>query len=411
VVAENAGGDLERVVCLYPLAYLDDGDEVTVGRLDIDSYAVLPKDGAELVRRLSEGMTPREAADWYSGVYGESVDVGDLLNTLDELGFIRPDAQSETTEKVPPSEMPSVRWQRLGRALFSFPAWICYGVLTVGAVVAMTRSPQLVPRYRNIFFTESFTVVEVVLFFGQFPLLLIHECFHALAGRRLGIRSRLRIGRRLIYVVFETSLDGLVLVPRRRRVLPIMAGMLADVVVLAVLTLSASVANEDAGIPTLFGRVCLALAYTTLLRLLWQFYFYLRTDLYVLFTTALGCVDLHSTANGVLRNTFRRLLRRPVLDQSSWHPTDRRVARWYVWLMLVGYIATIVIFLVAVLPAAYHLFGGLLGRFFGGAATSGELLDSAMFVGLNLVQILLVVTLAGLDRRRRQATTARIIRG
>ncbi|WP_285618646.1 hypothetical protein [Actinoallomurus iriomotensis] len=402
VVAENAGVDLERVVCLYPLEYLDDGDEVTVGRLDVDSYAVLPKDGAELVRRLAEGMTPREAADWYSGAYGESVDVGDLLDTLDELGFIRSDARSATESLS--GETRSVRWQRLGRALFSFPAWVCYGALTVGAVVAMARSPQLVPHYRNIFFTKSFTIVEVVLFFGQFPLLLIHEAFHALAGRRRGIRSRLSIGRRLIYIVFETSLDGLVMIPRRRRVLPIMAGMLADVVVLAVLTLSASVAIDDTGTPALFGRVCLALAYTTLLRLSWQFYFYLRTDLYVLFATALGCVDLHDVAKGVLRNAFRRSLGRPALDESSWHPTDRRVARWYAWLMLAGYLGTIVVFLVAVLPTAYHLFSGVLSRFFGGAATSGELLDSAVFVGLNLTQILLVVLLAGRDRRRKTTT-------
>jgi hypothetical protein len=395
VVAENAGDDLERAVCLYPLTYLDDGDEVTVGRLDVDSYAVLPKDGAELVRRLAEGMTPREAADWYSGAYGERVDVGDLLNTLDELGFIR-----ATPAESLPDKTPSVRWQRLGRALFSFPAWVCYAVLAVGGIVAMARSPQLVPHYRNIFFTKSFTVVEVVLFFGQFPLLLIHEAFHALAGRRLGIRSRLSVGRRLIYIVFETSLDGLVVVPRRRRVLPIMAGMLADVVVLAVLTLSAG-----AGSTTLFGRVCLALAYTTLLRLLWQFYFYLRTDLYVLFTTALGCVDLHNVAKSVLRNAFRRALGRSVLDESLWHPTDRRVGRWYAWLMLAGYLGTVVTFLVAVLPTAYHLFSGVLSRFFTDAATSGELLDSAVFVGLNLAQILLVAILAGRDRRRRKTTT------
>src|SRR5215813_14706271 len=73
------------------------------------------------------------------------------------------------------------------------------------------------------------------------PILqLVHEGYHALAGRRLGLNSTLRIGHRFIYVVFETSLDGLVAVPRRQRYLPMLAGMLTDVVALAALILAAA---------------------------------------------------------------------------------------------------------------------------------------------------------------------------
>jgi hypothetical protein len=379
---------LDRSVALHPLTYLADGDEVTVGRMDIDSYAVLPADGAALVRRLATGVTPREAATWYQETYGEQVDILDMLGALDELGFVRADGQ-------PSADDTPVRWQGLGRAVFSAPAWVCYGLLVLAALVAMIRSPALVPRYQDLFFTKSFTVVELVAFVGQFPLLLVHEGFHTLAGRRLGLRSRLSIGHRLYFIVFETALDGLVTVPRRQRILPIVAGMVADVLVMAVFVLVA------AGTQSIVGRLCMALAYGTLLRLIWQLYFYLRTDLYILATTALGCVDLHTAANGVLGNAVRRLFGRPLLDESSWHPTDRRVARWYAWLMLAGYLATIGTFVIVAVPTGYRFLSGVLGRFFTHGSGFGELLDSGVFVGLNVAQILVIVALKIRDRRPR----------
>ncbi|HEX4705699.1 MAG TPA: hypothetical protein VH352_26510 [Pseudonocardiaceae bacterium] len=391
--------DLDRAVLLHPLTYLADGDEVTVGRRDIDSYAVLPADGAALIRRLADGLTPREAVDWYRETYGEQVDILDMLGALDELGFVQTPGETDAATAEP------VRWQRLGRSLFSVPAWFCYGLLTVVAFVVMIRTPDLVPHYRNLFFTSSFTMIELVTFLGQFPLLLVHEGFHALAGRRLGLRSRLSIGRRLYFIVLETSLDGLVTVPRRQRILPILAGMLADVLVMAVLILAADVTRAGDGTLSLFGRLCLALSYGTLLRLIWQFYFYLRTDLFILLTTALGCVDLHTVAKGVLSNGFRRLTGRPVIDDSHWHPTDRRVARWYAWFMFAGYATTIGTFVIVVLPIAYRFLTGVLGRFFAHGNTFGGLLDSGLFLVLNLAQIVVIAAMTIRDRRRRSTTT------
>lgn len=378
---------LDRAVLLHPLAYLAEGDEVTVGRRDIDSYAVLPADGAELVRRLESGLTPRAAANWYRDTYGEQVDILDMLDALAELGFLR-----TATEQRPDTSAP-VRWQPLGRALFSVPAWIVYTLLIAGAVVVMIRNPQLVPRYPDVFFVHSFAVVELVAFVGQFPLILVHEAFHALAGRRLGLRSRLSIGRRLYFVVFETSLDGLVTVPRRGRVLPILAGMVADTVIVAVLVLVAATTASP------LGRLCLGLAFGTLLRLVWQLYFYLRTDLYVLFTTALGCHDLHTVAKGVLGNAVRRLTGRPPVDESDWHPIDRRVARWYAWLMLIGYAVTLGTFVAAVGPVAYRFLTGTVGRLVTPGGSAGDVLDSGVALGLIVAQLAVIAVLIVRDRR------------
>src|SRR3954447_14168968 len=76
--------DLEKPLRLHPLVYLDEGEDVTVGRPDVNSYGVFPSDGAALLRRLESGDTPRQAAEWYRTHYGETVDMGEFIEVLQE---------------------------------------------------------------------------------------------------------------------------------------------------------------------------------------------------------------------------------------------------------------------------------------------------------------------------------------
>ncbi len=395
----SAGPDLGRPIPLHPLVYLPDGDDVTVGRRDIDSYAVLPPDGAALVRKMEEGLSPADAAAWYESEYGEPVDVADVVEALYELEFVR----TSDDISIGPRK---IRWQRTGRVLFSAPAWLLYGGLAVWALVSMVAHQDLRPTYRNIFYIEYYSVIQATLFVAALPLLLLHESFHALAGRRLGLPSTMSVGRRLYFIVLETSMDGLVSVPRRQRYLPIVAGIMVDLVVVAALTVAADLTRTGDGALSLGGRFCLAVAFATLLRVAWQFSFFLRTDLYVLVSTALGCVDLHTTAKQSVANKFHRLLGRThrLHDESAWHPVDRRVARWYSWFVLVGYAFSLTTFALALLPVTYFMFRGVFTRLLDGSgATALQLLDSTVFLTFSLVPIAVYGLLALRDRRRKRA--------
>ncbi|SDF42584.1 hypothetical protein SAMN05216553_101580 [Lentzea fradiae] len=372
--------DLDRPVPLHPLVFLEDGDEVTIGRPDIDSYGMFPGEGAALVRRLVEGDTPREAAAWFEREYGEEVDIEDVLAGLDELDLVR-----RTGEEIVATTAP-VRFGRLGAALFSPFAWAAYAVLAGWALFVMVANADLRPTYHNIFFSDYYMVIQVGLFLAAIPLLFLHESFHALAGRRLGVRSRLRIGRRLYFIVLETSLDGLVAVPRAKRYLPIVAGLLADVLGIAACTVAADLTRHPDGSLSGAGRFLLAVAFAALLRVIWQFFLYLRTDVYVLVSTVLGCVDLHGAAMRIVKNRFRRLAGKPEEDESVLHPVDRQVARWYSWLVVVGYTASLTTFALAGAPVLYRFVTGVLGRLTGDGVPTAQLLDSIVFGGVALAQ-------------------------
>lgn len=399
--AEPPDDAADAPVRLFPLIYMEEGGEVTVGRADIDSYAILPPDGAALLRQLELGMRPTDAAAWYRAEYGEGVDVADFLEGIAELGFIRPPGDLGAADQAPAA----VRWQRLGRIVFSPPVALAWLVLVGAWVVAAVRSPDLVPTNHDVFFCSSLTLIELVGFVGQIPLVLLHEACHALAARKLGLRSSLSVGRRFYYIVFQTTINGLVGVPRRKRYLPMLAGILCDLAVISAFCLIAGANRSADGGFDLAGRICLASAYISALRMFWQFAFFLETDVYFLVTTMLGCVDLQRTARQMLRARFARALpslRRPV-DPDSWHPRDQAVARWYSWLMIFGYVSSTAV-AVCIAPVAFHAASLLLSRLAHPSRYSaGAVADSVTFTVLSAAQIILlaVVTWRGRQAARR----------
>ncbi|HIW61235.1 MAG TPA: hypothetical protein H9881_02150 [Candidatus Stackebrandtia excrementipullorum] len=382
---------LERPVKLHHLTFLDEGEEMTVGRPDIDAYVHLPRDGAELLKRLADGDTPEQAAAWYAEAYGETVDMSDFLETLEELEFLADDDTEVTTAEP-------VRWQRLGAALFSRWGLAAVTLIVVAAGIVLTQRPDLIPHYSHAFYTPSLIVVMLTLFLGQFPFLFLHEGAHALAGRKLGLKSRLRVSRRFYFIVFETSMDGLVSVPRGKRYVPILAGVISDLTATALLII---VAASTGG---LIAGVSMALALGTAMRILWQCYFFLRTDLYYLTVTVLGCKNLHATSRDLLLRRLRRLFGRPVGEPISATETDRRAARWYSWLLLLGYAVMIFSLGYVVVPSLVFVVGEVVDRIIEQAPLP-LLLDSVV-VAVLIVGQFVVAGLLGLRERRLNRTVS-----
>src|SRR6478735_4459368 len=89
---------VDRTLRLHPLTFLADGDDIVIGRIDIDSYGVFPPDGAALIKRLGDGTSVADAAEWYQRTYGEPVDLEGFVDVLDELEFIAPDAKTSAVD-------------------------------------------------------------------------------------------------------------------------------------------------------------------------------------------------------------------------------------------------------------------------------------------------------------------------
>lgn len=384
----------EQSLQLHDLSFVPEGDEVVVGRLTTGSYAVFPVDGAELLRRLGEGMPLSQASAWYERNFGEPVDVDEFAMTLTELGFVR----EPGTE---PDPVRPVRLRRLGRAVFSPAAWTCYAVIVALWLLAARRTAAMLPHPSQFFFIGSLVLVQSVIITAQVPLLFLHEGFHILAGRRLGLPSRMRVSNRLMYIVFETQLNGLNSVARRARYLPFLAGLAGDGIMFCLLGLIADLTRSGNGSYPLAGRLCLALAFTVAVRMAWQLQLYLRTDLYYVFATALNCHDLHEASIALLRNRIWRALGRTnrVVDEQQWTPRDRRVAALYGPFIILGAFVMVLITVFASFPVARQYFATI-ARDLVTSPLSAHFWDGLASLSFNAAQIAVLIVLS--RRKRRQ---------
>jgi hypothetical protein len=391
------------VVAFHELTFVPDGAEVVVGRPDTGAYVVLPADGAALLARMVDGISATAAADWYDETYGEPVDIDEFLETLGEFGFVRaPDDKSGEVRARP-------GLVRLGRMAFSPLAWLLYAALLGWWLIELTHHSDLLPRPRQVFFVPSLVVIQLVLMFSQMPLVFLHEGAHVLAGSRLGLPSRLGVSNRLIDVVFETRMNSVLSVPRRQRYLPFLSGMACDVVVWALLDLVAQFTRAPDGSLSLVGRLALALAFTTVVRIVWQFQLYLRTDLYYVFATAWNCYDLHPASMALIRNRLWRLLgvRRWLVDEDQWTERDRRIGRWYGPFIAFGICVFLGITLWGSVPILLRYVGIVAARL-GAHRLDANFWDLVVSLVLNVGNFALIAVLA---RRKRRAARSRPLGG
>ena len=406
---------MQDALAFHPLTFITERNGVMVGRADTESYAMLSADGAGLLRHLADGMSVADATRWYESTFGEPVDMTDFLAALAGLGFIKRAGEIS-------AEPRRVRYQALGRALFSRAAAICYLAIAAAALAVMIRHPLLRPHPQVLFFSSSLILMQVVLTVAQTPLMCWHEFFHVMAGRRIGLPTRLGAGRRLYFFVFETHLNGLLKVPPRQRYLPFMAGIIADGLAFCGLTLLAAIYSPSGSAWP--SRLALALAFTVLLRVAWQVLIFLRTDLYYVLTTWLGYADLAGATSAYIRGRLARLPRLAWIarwrgaarwagqgeawdDDKTWSARERTAARRFAALSIAGGSVLLILAVFAIIPALTTFAARLVSGLAHGTLGGPQFWDAAVTAGLLLIQVILLPLLAGGKRRRSSSSSSR----
>ncbi len=188
-----------------------------------------------------------------------------------------------------------------------------------------------------------------------------------------------------------------------------LAGMLLDVITVAGLTLAADALASTAGFGALMYKLLLSMAFGVVMRLAWQFYFFLRTDLFFLATTVLGCNDLQGASRVHLTNRLKILIgrRSRVASTDPWTPRDLAVARWYSWLMVAGYGLLCYVIATVMAPTAVRIVEMVIRKLRDQHSVLG-VADLLVFLVLNFGELALAGYLAvrGYSRSRQQADPA-----
>jgi putative peptide zinc metalloprotease protein len=329
---------LDARVSVRPIAQRREGASVTIGDLSRQVFLTIPAEGMELLTALADGKTVGEALRRYEDDHDETPDVEDFLTALAAEGFV---ARADDAAPPPWAEPPPV--PSLGRIspaaarrLFSVPVLCLCAVLVGTALALVAADPRVVPGPAVLVFPAHIAAMGLALGGAALAGLFAHEFAHLLAARACGVPARIRPGRRLWFLVAETDMSGIWMAPTAWRYLSFVAGAIVDAVSAALLVGVLWAQRRGwialpAGLEQLTGAVL----FSYLMRLLWQCFFFVRTDLYYVLATALGCKRLLADTEDLLRNRWARWRgSSPPVDQSGIPPAEMRAIRWYavVWL-------------------------------------------------------------------------------
>ncbi|UYY59479.1 hypothetical protein [Sphingomonas sp. S2-65] len=291
---------------VVPLSIQPEGEDFLIGNAEMDAFYQVPAQGRAVVEMLQQGRTPSEISALLNAQGEEAVDVDDFVAMLREIGFIylASEADGHQQRVAPKGEDNRILFQadpRLARAVFSVPAFLCYAAIVGYAAYLAVTDPALRIDRHAFFIERDFALTLVLLLLLSSLAVALHELGHMLAAARYGVRSRLGIGHRLWNIVAEADLSGIWALPKRQRYLPLVAGMMVDVLVIAVVTLviAALRRNGETGFPVFLLRALILQIFVTMV---WQFNLFLRTDIYYVLSNYLSYPNLDADARVYLRD-------------------------------------------------------------------------------------------------------------
>lgn len=320
---------------VLPYSVQPDGDQFVIGSPRTRRYFAVPAEVVGILDAFKAGRTPAQVRADYLQRYGESPDLDDLIGVLTDCGIL---AGSDESPHLPAARghFDRLVTPALGRLLWNRGTLAAMAVVIATAAVVLCLQPGLLPGWRALYFPNETALQLLGVMLLGMASTFVHEMAHLSAARAAGVSCRFSIGNQLWFVVWYTDMSGIWALPRRQRYLPILAGPLIDLVSAAVIVLVLAAQQRLGwGFSSLTVSLLSALLFVYLLRIVWQCYFFIRTDFYYALSNLLGCKRLLQDTEDWLRNHWRRWRGRGgLVDQSALPAHERRMIPHYaaIWL-------------------------------------------------------------------------------
>ena len=171
--------------------------------------------------------------------------------------------------------------KKLANLFFSLPVKIILLILFITTAFIFLSNSAYVPNYKDFFFSENYLVCVLVAFAYGWISAFKHEFAHFLAAKSRGILSNLSVDTRLVFLVTQTSFNGVYKIKEEKRYRLYLSGIFADFLFLGIFLFF--IFLNDQSIIFFSENIYLILKSFILiefLAILWQFLFFMKTDLY-----------------------------------------------------------------------------------------------------------------------------------
>jgi hypothetical protein len=385
------------VVTVFPFTHRVEGDEAIIANASQSSFLAIPRPALDLLTDLAAGRSLGEAQSAFATKYGETPDVDDFLELLAAEGFVATDQHpanvatsgSGDVARAPVGHTRRYHFESISeqaaRRLCGWPVQFGCGLLVGLALLALAGDSALFPPPTVLVFTHDLTLFSVTATVFVLATIFLHELAHLIAARAAGVSARLGVSNRLWFLVAETDLTGVWLAAPGERYLAFLAGPLVDATSGAVLILLLWTNRQWGWLSPLAIELIRVFLFTYVVRLLWQCYFFMRTDFYYVFAAFFRCKNLLEDTQNWLGNQLARVVPRfPVVDQSTIPARERRVIRAYSIVWLVGRALAFATLILITLPILWGYGRELAQLFFGGSGNLYALADATVWAALTL---------------------------
>ncbi len=350
----------ESRLLLHDLVERVEDGEYIVGRVETGEFVALPEVGKKVIDLFRKNYALQEASDYLSQEYKKDFDLDSFVESLIDLGFVKSIdghyVQSHSEENVSWSWLQPrhVQW------LFSKPIKLLYATLLAIVVFTIITHPGVMPKYDAFFWSTSESLVVFVNTALFMTNLMIHELFHLVSARSLGIPAYINLGTRLHELVMQTNVTGLWALPRRKRYRVYLAGIAWDIVPMSVAILLLTYTE----LPTVAQNILSSLILLIFFGIVWQFQFYMRTDIYFVVLDLLHCYNLFDDSMAYVQYLFNCIKHRaflpnrdaPVSPLAHLSTNDQRKVFAYTILMVFGSLIALTVFITYGIPILFTLF-------------------------------------------------------
>jgi putative peptide zinc metalloprotease protein len=339
---------LDSKLKLVPLEIRKDKKHYIVENLAFGEFYEMPVVCTDAIQLIYDGVSLGKIEMQLKEKYPEEeVDILDFANQLLELQLISEVDGNEVVirEKRRDSLGFLAISPKLGKFFFNKTSLIFYTVLFSMNVLFFILKPNLFPHFKDIFVFDLMVFNIPTWMLLSAVLVLVHEFGHILAVRAYNLPTRLEISNRLFLVVLETDMAQAWKLPPKDRNVLYLAGLCFDTTILFFALGSQLIFPDGSGIFLSFMKL---IALDTLMRMVYQCCFYMKTDLYYVFENVTGAYNLMENANQAIRNKLPFLKDRKHTEVVF--ASEKRIVTTYTFFYFIGVGLTVLLFVGYFLP-------------------------------------------------------------
>ena len=230
---------------------------------------------------------------------------------------------------------------RIGKFFFNKITIKLYFLIIGLNIGLLIYKPSLFPIINDVFLFDSMLLNVISLMIITMFLVLAHEFGHILSIRAHNFPTNLEMGSRLFFIVFETDMThAWRLEPKERNTL-FLSGIYIDSLLLLVALIPQIILQPGSFIIDL----CAFIALDIMIRILYQFGVYMKTDLYFVLETLTGVYNLMDRGRCWLKSIKKAVSKAPFSL-----PKEQPTVKWYASFYVIGIGLTFSILVSYVIP-------------------------------------------------------------